>query len=47
MTAIWMGLTSVTRERKSMAIDGDRGIASARQGWLGLGLFAVQNKLVS
>lgn len=47
MTAIWMGLTTVAKERKAMTLDGDREIAKAMQVWLGLSPFAVQNKLVA
>lgn len=45
MTAIWMGLTTVAKERNSMSLDGDKEIASAMQAWLGLSPFAAQNKL--
>ena len=47
MTAIWMGLTTVQRERREIRFEGDKQIANAMQQWLGLSPFAVQKKLVS
>ena len=41
MTSIWMGLTIVRREvdAGTLEVDGDRGVASAMQHWLGLSPF--------
>jgi DNA-binding HxlR family transcriptional regulator len=41
MTAIWMGFTIVRREVEAgtLEVDGDRGVASAMQHWLGLSPF--------
>ena len=47
MTAIWMGLTTVEREREKMTLDGDQAIAGAMQSRLGLSPFAKQKKQVS
>jgi hypothetical protein len=49
MTAVWMGLTTVEKERNAGAIDltGDRGIARTMQTWLGLSPFAAEAKRVS
>ena len=47
MTAIWMGLTTVEREKEKVALTGDREIASKMQKWLGLSPFAVEPKRVS
>jgi DNA-binding HxlR family transcriptional regulator len=47
MTAIWMGLTTVEQESKSIDLTGNRAIASSMQTWLGLSPFAVEKKLVS
>ncbi|MDF0599661.1 helix-turn-helix domain-containing protein [Psychromarinibacter sp. C21-152] len=46
MTAIWMGLTTVRRERDRgrLELTGDRGIAEAVPEWLGGSPFAVQKK---
>jgi DNA-binding HxlR family transcriptional regulator len=46
MTAIWMGLTTVEKEKAKMDLIGARGIANTMQTWLGLSPFAVQAKLV-
>ncbi|SDZ49549.1 transcriptional regulator, HxlR family [Jannaschia faecimaris] len=46
MTAIWMGLTSVSDARDRIELDGDPNIARAMQSWLGLSPFAAQAKLV-
>ena len=45
MTAIWMGLTTVQKERENMLLTGSQEIASTMQTWLGLSPFAVQRKL--
>jgi DNA-binding HxlR family transcriptional regulator len=47
MTAIWMGLTTVKKEKDKMVLIGARAIANTMQIWLGLSPFAVQAKLVS
>lgn len=47
MTAIWMGLTTVEKEGKKVALTGARDIASKMQTWLGLSPFAVEPKRVS
>jgi len=47
MTSIWMGLTTVAKEKGKMEITGDRGIASTMQTWLGLSPFAVEPKRVA
>lgn len=47
MTAIWMGLTTVEKERDKVALTGDRAIARKMQAWLGLSPFAVQPKRAS
>jgi DNA-binding HxlR family transcriptional regulator len=47
MTAIWMGLTTVARERDQIEFSGSKAIAGTMQVWLGLSPFAVQAKLVS
>ncbi len=44
MTAIWMGLTTVERERQRVTLTGDRKIAATMQSWLGLSPFAVEPK---
>lgn len=44
MTAIWMGLTSVARERDKLTLRGARDIASKMQLWLGLSPFASEPK---
>ena len=46
MTAVWMGLTTVAREKNNIRIEGDREVARSMQTWLGLSPFAVQKKLV-
>ena len=46
MTAVWMGLTTVQREKANIRIEGDREVARSMQAWLGLSPFAVQKKLV-
>lgn len=47
MTAIWMGLTTIEKERGGIELTGSRVVASSMQSWLGLSPFAVQRKLVS
>jgi DNA-binding HxlR family transcriptional regulator len=47
MTAIWMGLTTVKKEKDKMDLIGARAIANTMQTWLGLSPFAVQAKLAS
>jgi DNA-binding HxlR family transcriptional regulator len=47
MTAIWMGVTTVARERDQIEFNGSKSMASSMQVWLGLSPFAVQAKLVS
>jgi DNA-binding HxlR family transcriptional regulator len=44
MTAIWMGLTTVARERDKVVLTGDKEIGSKMQTWLGLSPFAVEPK---
>jgi len=47
MTAIWMGLTTVDRERRKIEFSGSRSIASSMQTWLGLSPFAAMEKRVA
>lgn len=47
MTSIWMGVTTVGREREKISLTGDRDIAGKMQSWLGLSPFAVEQKRVS
>ena len=47
MTSIWMGLTTVAKEKGKMDITGDRSIAGTMQTWLGLSPFAVEPKRVA
>ncbi len=47
MTAIWMGLTTIERERAKITLDGSRAIAATMQTWLGLSPFAVERKRVA
>jgi DNA-binding HxlR family transcriptional regulator len=44
MTSIWMGLTTVHKERDKFSLTGDLDIASKMQAWLGLSPFAVMPK---
>lgn len=44
MTAIWMGLTTVEKEREKVTLTGARDIAKKMQAWLGLSPFAVEPK---
>lgn len=47
MTSIWMGLTTVAKERGKVVLTGDRGLARSIQTWLGLSPFAVEPKRVA
>jgi len=47
MTAIWMGLTTVEKERDKISLTGARDIGKTMQTWLGLSPFAVESKRVS
>ena len=47
MTAIWMGLTTVKKEREKLDLAGDRRIAEKMQSWLGLSPFAIEPKRIS
>jgi DNA-binding HxlR family transcriptional regulator len=47
MTAIWMGLTTVKKERERINFIGAMKIAESMQTWLGLSPFAIQEKLAS
>lgn len=47
MTAIWMGLTTVAKEREQIEFTGNRKIAESMQAWLGLSPFAVEAKRVT
>jgi DNA-binding HxlR family transcriptional regulator len=47
MTSIWMGLTTVERERRKIEFSGSRSIAASMQEWLGLSPFAVMEKRAS
>lgn len=42
MTAIWMGHTTVEKERRKLALTGARDIAARMQTWLGLSPFATK-----
>jgi DNA-binding HxlR family transcriptional regulator len=44
MTAIWMGVTTVERERERFTLNGDPKMAVTMQTWLGLSPFAVEKK---
>jgi DNA-binding HxlR family transcriptional regulator len=46
MTEIWMGLTTVAREKHKVLLTGNRDIARQMQNWLGLSPFAVEPKRV-
>lgn len=48
MTAIWMGLTTVSVERRqeTLLLDGNRELAANMQQWLGLSPFAAEKKRV-
>jgi DNA-binding HxlR family transcriptional regulator len=47
MTAIWMGLASVSDSARSIDFDGDRRLAGTMQTWLGLSPFASGTRMVS
>jgi DNA-binding HxlR family transcriptional regulator len=47
MTSIWMGLTSVEKERGKMKLSGPQGIIKSMQTWLGLSPFAAVRKQVA
>ena len=47
MTSIWMGITTVAKERGKISLTGNRDIAGKMQSWLGLSPFAVEPKRVS
>jgi DNA-binding HxlR family transcriptional regulator len=47
MTAIWMGLTTVSAARERIEFQGDREIARSMQQWLGLSPFATQERRAS
>jgi DNA-binding HxlR family transcriptional regulator len=46
MTSIWMGITTVEKERDRITLTGDLKIARTMQTWLGLSPFAVEPKRV-
>lgn len=46
MTSIWMGVTTVEKERDRIELSGPRAITSTMQAWLGLSPFAVEPKRV-
>lgn len=46
MTSIWMGITTVEKERDRITLTGDLRIARTMQTWLGLSPFAVEPKRV-
>ena len=47
MTGIWMGLTTVAKERDRLTLDGDQRLARKMQTWLGLSPFAAEKKRVA
>jgi len=47
MTAIWMGVTTVAKERSKIEMLGEKAIANSMQEWLGLSPFAVEGKRVA
>lgn len=47
MTAIWMGLTTMTRASDKFELSGSQLVAGTMQTWLGLSPFAKQRKLVA
>ena len=47
MTSIWMGLTTVAKERDKVVLTGDREVAGSMQIWLGLSPFAIEPKRVA
>lgn len=44
MTAIWMGVTTVEKEKRKVVLTGNRAIARTIQTWLGLSPFAAERK---
>lgn len=46
MTAIWMGLSSMSELQSKLLVDGDPALARSMAQWLGLSHFAAQKKLV-
>ena len=44
MTSIWMGLTTVNKERDKISLTGDLDVAGKMQTWLGLSPFATMPK---
>jgi hypothetical protein len=49
MTAIWMGLTSLSDEVRAgrLQVTGDSGLARSMTTWLGLSPFAAEKKRVA
>ncbi|MGQ3486989.1 winged helix-turn-helix transcriptional regulator [Roseovarius pacificus] len=47
MTAIWMGLSTVSEVSQRLELTGPTAVAAAMQSWLGLSPFAKEKKLVS
>ena len=47
MTAIWMGLTTMDKEKTKFELVGSKRIAGTMQTWLGLSPFAKQKKLTA
>jgi len=47
MTAIWMGLTTVKKERAKIELVGKKEISSSMQQWLGLSPFSTEPKRVA
>lgn len=46
MTKIWMGLTTMEKERDKVELLGEAALARTMQSWLGLSPFATQQKVV-
>lgn len=46
MTAVWMGLSTITSAGDRIELHGDREVARTMQAWLGLSPFAVERKRV-
>jgi DNA-binding HxlR family transcriptional regulator len=47
MTSIWMGVTTIERERSRIKFSGPQNIIKSMQSWLGLSPFAVVKKMVA
>ena len=47
MTGIWMGLTTVAKERYNITLDGNQQLGKKMQIWLGLSSFATEKKRVA